>query len=586
MRRTHLLATMVATMLVVASLPAPAHALAATDRFEGRIAAVDDESASFTGGNVSVTRGDRVRISVRHSGPANVTLGGPGYGYHLLIRLRGSGTDEIAIDTYATTNPNPDLYVSGGDATLLSRPIDDPLEPGNYLLRVEVGGVERDIATLTVEPRAEMRARTLVAPGEFEPDEVGTDVDGNANLGPLLRVASARETVARGDYAVVRIEESGLETALNTSDLSGGAAANGVKLSFTQTAPGPNREPTSYVAHGEGATRANVTVLRAFDRDLLYVLWDTSDVPLSTHPERNRYVARLTLTEENALVDEETVVASTPVRVVRAEATLRPATDLVHRSWENDTYVVRGTTTRAPNSTLEVRLRSPDPSAFLQIRTATVDGDGRFEASFDLGGVTRGTNATMWVRGHYRETVQELAILAPHPRITFEPQTVREGPALTVARAVIPGGGFVRLVDERGAAVGRSAYLEPGRHENVTVRLSTPLYEAQTVRAELVADRNGDERYDARNDTAYLFEGSVVNDAARVEFPSARTPTPTLAPTATATPTATPYPVRRETALAPVSPSASKSSVPLPLSVPVAAFLVAALLAARRRRNR
>ncbi|MFC6826343.1 BGTF surface domain-containing protein [Halopelagius fulvigenes] len=533
MRRTHILATVVATILVVAAVPVPADALTTAPGSNDAVAFdvdetqsvssanqnalrsgdvaehgsagsetqsrnVADASGSFPGGNVTVTRGDRVTFTVSHSGPANVTIGGPDYGYHLRIHLGGSGTDEVSIDTYATTSADPDTYVTGGDATLVgpSGGLDEPLEPGDYLVRVDVAGVERDIATLTVEPRGGMSAQTFVAPGEFDPNSVNAGNDGNANVGPLTGVASARGTVAKGDYAVVKIEESGLETALNASDLSGGEAANGVKLTFTQTAPGPNRDPTTYLAHGttDGAKEANVTVYPAFGSDHVYVVWDTSNVSLSRQSERNRYEARLTLTEGNSLVDEETVVAATPVRLVRQTVSLSPETDHVHLPWENDTYVVSGRTNRAPNTTLEVRIRSPDPNAFLQIRPMTVDGDGRFRASFDLGDVSRGANATMWVRDHYLETMQEVAIVAPDPSVTIDDQDPGDDPELTVARAEVPEGGFVRLVDEGGTAVGRSNYLEPGRHENVSASLSMPLYDSQTIRAELVADRTATRR--------------------------------------------------------------------------------------------
>lgn len=585
MRRTHILATVVATMLVVAAVPVPAGALTAATGSNDAVAFAD-ASGSFTDGNVTVTRGDELTFSVSHSGPANVTIGGPDYGYHLRVRLGGSGTDEVTIDTYATTNGDPDTYVTGGDATLVEPDggLEAPLEPGDYLMRVDVGGDERDIATLTVEPRTGMSARTLVAPGEFA-------ADGDTNVALLERRATTDETVAKGDYAVVKIEESGLETALNADNLSGGSAANGVKLEFTQSAPGPNREPTTYLAHGTagGAKRANVTVLPSFESDEIYAVWDTSDVPLSRQSERNRYEARLALTEEHSTVVEETVVATTDVQLVRPTASLSPETDRVHYPWENDTYAVAGETNRAPNTTLEVRMRSPDPNAFLQIRSVTVGRNGRFEASFDFGGVSRGANATMWVKGHYLETVQEVALVAPDPSVTVRDQTLGEDSTLAVASAELPDGGFVTLVDENGTAVGRSNYLEPGRHENVSASLSTPPYESQTIRAELVADRNGDGSYDGGSDTAYVRNGSAVTDTASVDFPSVPTRTQTATPPQTATPTpeptATPYPILTETPLDPSS-GASQSSVPLPFSVPVIALLGAALLLARGRNTR
>ncbi|MDS0293504.1 DUF7282 domain-containing protein [Halogeometricum luteum] len=589
MHPTRPLAALVAALLLVAAAVAPALALppdertrsVAVDADASPVFAADAASASVDG-DLTVTRGDEVTFTVSHSGPANVTIGEPGSGFHLVVALGGSGTDEVTIDTYASTAADPDEFVDGGDATLLSEPLSKPLMPSKYLVNVSIDGDERAVATLTVEPRGEMRAESFVAPAEFEVTEYAVGGDGDdADVGPLTGVTSDSNVVAAGDYAVMRVEESGLESALNAEDLTGDAASNGVEWSVSQVSPSPNSETDGFVA---GTPEANVTVLPAFEDDIVYFVWDTSEiVPDEDRPERNEYEARLTLTAANGLVEEDTVVAATTFEIVESEASLEPVNDATQYPWENDTFVVRGETTRAPNATLEVRLRSPRPDAFLLISEATVDANREYETTIDLGGATRGVTATLWTDEFYPETAQEVTLVAPNATVRFDDQSAGDA-AVTLAFVEVPEGGFVRVHDADGNGVGRSDYLAPGRHENVSAGLSLPLYEEQTLRAELVNDSDGDAAY-SRNDSEYTRSGWVVNDTARVAFESPPTETPAAATgtqtvTATPAPTATPYPVLSETPLGP-SDGTSETGVPLSPAVAVAAILAAAGLFAR-----
>jgi len=589
-------------------------------------AQTDDASASFPE-NVTVTRGDEVTIAVSHSDPANVTIGSEDNGFEVSVSVGGSGTSEIVLDTRRTTAADPSEFIEGGSATLHSDPLDEPMQPADYLMRVEIDGVEYDIGTLTVEPRGEYAAESSRAPGAFEPAEyvgggedgdadvgplestmtagttvargeygaessrapgafepaeyVGGGEDGDADVGPLESTMTAGTTVARGDYAVVRFEESGLETALNTSDLTGSDAANGLKVNFTQTDPGPNTRPREYVA----TDTADVTVLPNLAEDEFYVLWNTSGVDLENIDARNRYRASLSLTEESGFAEEPRTLATTTFDLRRQSVSLSPADDATHYPWDNDTFVVEGQTNRAPNTELEVRLRSPDPDAFLLIRDATVGEDGSYEAAFDLGEASRGTNATLWVRGHFPQTKQEVHLVAPDPKVRFQNQTAN-GTTVEVTRAELPEGGFVRLVTGDGEVVGRSDYLEPGRHTTMTAELGTPLFETQRLRAELV--RAADDGSYNPGAPAYTAGGAVANDTAVVDFPPEPTETPaatgtataTATPTATETRTATPYPVATRTPLPPSG--ATQSSLPLSPGVAVAALLAAAALFARR----
>ena len=550
----------------------------------GTYAQTDDASASFPE-NVTVTRGDEVTIAVSHSDAANVTIGSEDNGFEVSVSVGGSGTTEIVLDTRQTTAADPNEFIEGGSPTLHSDPLDEPMTSAEYLLRVDIDGVEYGLATLTVEPRGETTAESNRAPGAFEPAEyVGGGEDGNADVGELESTMTEGSTVARGDYAVVRIEESGLETALNTSDLTGSEGANGLKLNFTQTDPGPNTEPREYVA----TDTANVTVLPNLENDVMYVVWNTSGIDLENINEQNRYRASLSLTDKSGFVDGGTTLATTTFDLRRQSVSLSPD-EATYYPWDNDTVAVEGTTNRAPNTDLEVRLRSAGSDAFLLIQEATVGEDGSFEASFDLGEASRGTNATLWVREHAPQTRGTIHIVAPDPSVRFQDQTV-DGTSVEVTSAELPEGGFVQLVDGDGEVVGRSDYLDPGEHTAITAELGTPLFETQSLRAELVRD-GGNGSYNP-GAPAYVREGAIVNDTAQVEFPPEPTETPaatdtatetstaTVTQSATATETATPYPVATQTPLAPGG--ASQSSLPLSPGVAIAALLAAAVLFARR----
>ena len=570
---------------------APGHAGPAAD-LDGAVgdgvhAQTDDASASVPE-NVTVTRGDEVAIAVSHSDPANLTIGSEDNGFHVSVELGGSGTTEVVLDTRQTTAADPNEFVEGGSPTLHSGPLDEPMKPAEYTLRVEIDGVERALGALIVEPRGEYAMEGSRAPGAFDPSEsVGGGEDGDADVGPLEGAMSPGTTVARGDYAVVRIEESGLETAVNTSDLTGSDAANGLKLNFTQTDPGPNTQPREYVA----TDTANVTVLPNLAEDEIYVVWNTTGVELENIDARNRYRASFSLTDESGFADEETTLATTTFDLRRQSVSLSPVADTTHYPWDNDTFAVEGETNRAPGTELEVRVRSSDPGPFLLIQDATVGDDGTFTAGFDFEDVDRRTNATLWVRDHFAQTRQDLRLVAPNPNVQFQNQTA-DGTTVEVTYAELPEGGFVRLVDESGEVVGRSDYLEPGRHNTMAAELGTPLFETQRLRAELV--RAADDRSYNPGAPAYTVGDVVVGDTAVVDFPPEPTETPAATDTATAndtatatatpantsTATATAYPVSTRT---PLSPSgATQSSLPLSPGVAIAALLAAAALFARR----
>jgi len=111
--------------------------------------------------------------------------------------------------------------------------------------------------------------------------------------------------------------------------------------------------------------------------------------------------------------------------------------------------------------------------------------------------------------------------------VTFDAQT-SGGYTVTVDSVTVPDGGFVTIHDASltdgntlGSVVGSSAYLSPGTHENVTVRLDEPLSESGTYVAMPHHDTNDDHIYEFVSanggaDGPYVMDGSAVVDSANV----------------------------------------------------------------------
>ncbi|MFB6269804.1 MAG: PGF-CTERM sorting domain-containing protein [Halobacterium sp.] len=111
--------------------------------------------------------------------------------------------------------------------------------------------------------------------------------------------------------------------------------------------------------------------------------------------------------------------------------------------------------------------------------------------------------------------------------VTFEAQT-SGGHTVTVDSVTLPDGGFVTIHDSSvndgetfGSVVGSSAYLSPGTHENVTVKLDEPVSGDVSLVAMPHKDTDGDQVYEfvsanGAADGPYTADGGAVVDAANV----------------------------------------------------------------------
>ena len=111
--------------------------------------------------------------------------------------------------------------------------------------------------------------------------------------------------------------------------------------------------------------------------------------------------------------------------------------------------------------------------------------------------------------------------------ITFEDQQ-SNGSAVVINRTNLSAGGFIVILDDGGAIIGNSSYLEPGVHQNLTVELNTTINRTQVLVAVPHLDTNGNETFDYNatraeeigeknaTDRPYLSDGAPIGATAYV----------------------------------------------------------------------
>ena len=551
-------------------------------------------TASFTDGSLTVTRGEMLEITVTHSETAHVHLGGERSGYLLEVTLEGSGTDTITVDTYRSATNDASRYVTGGTAEIRSGDLRESLVATKYLMNVTVDGVERDLGHVVIEERGPASATAHVAPGAVDPDEAGLD--------GLRDATTPRTTVAHGDYAVVRFDAPGLSTAFNGSDLTGGAAAEGVAVRFTRTDAGPNVEESFLAAPENGTTVFSNLDKAGREDDEILLVWNTSRLPPDEDPRHYAVTIGLNATH-NDLVSEDVTLARTDLAVVPPTLSVSADPGFTVPPWNESTLAVSGTTNLAPGTELELRARSEAPDTFLQPHATTVSRNGTFGATFEFADASRGTSFPLWVLGHRGQTEHTVTLQEEAADVGFRDQTTR-GTSVTVESVTLSAGGFVIVQDEEVGFRGASSYLPPGTHRDVRVPLVPTLGTNATLYAVPYADLDGNGTFDSAADRAYAPNETPVLAAANVTLTDAArtpTPTPTPAPTATLTttprttaePTPTPLPVREESPLTPSEGGDDGGLLPFALPGPlsgfggrvasVAAVVSAGVLALRRR---
>lgn len=564
--------TVVVTALLVVAAGVAAPVATAADP--------DDESASFGDGYVTVTRGDSVEISVSHSTDANLTIGTVSDGFEVRVPLGGSGTDTVTLDTYNTTSADPAAFLDVDNAELVSDPIDEAIEPGEYRLSVTVEGEELARGTLEVQPRGETTGEMSVAPDDlrFEDSEVG----------PVFDAITERDTVARDDYAVALVDESGLSWALPDASTDTGLDDD-IEASVVELDPEPNTAAEEF--------RDFHVASRVGDADQFAVFWD-ADVPV-TRNSNNTYELRLTLEGSSELVAEDETLVRERVQVVDPSVSLSASPSFTLAPWDDRRLRVTGQTNLAPTTSLDVRALRESPSEALYRHVVPVERDGSFATEFTFSGASVPQELPLWVLHYRSESEETVSLTETNASLSFADQRADEQ-SVTVENVSLSHGGFVEvtgnLTGNGTSTVGVSAHLDAGDHDSVSVPLVEPLENETELTATAVADANRNATLDD-GDVPYEMNDTVVAANATVrpapEPENDTTPTTTTAPTNETNTTTTPQTSTTQRSLnveesEPLVPNraggsgGSGGTVPLSPVLVVLALAATALLAGRR----
>lgn len=566
---TRLLALLLAVSVLAAGVPA--------------VVSADGGSASFGDNTVTVTRGDTVSITVSHSGPATVYVGSERSGFLLEVDIGGAGTHTFTIDTYATTGPASSFVSGAGTPTLHTHRLQRPLAATEYAMNVTVDGVEQDIGSLTVEKRGSMDATTQIAPSSIFGEDALT-------IDRALGAATNNTTVAQGDAAVFTVQESGLQNAFNADDLDGDGNANGIAVRLTELDPEPNTEPeTLFVSEEPG-----FTVLPDLENDRFLVVWDTSTRTLRPHSNHS-WRLDVVLTEQNRLVESETMVASSRVQLVAPVVTTIGPDHRTFYPWEDPVVTLNGTTNLAPGTTLNVRAKSTEPP-FLAQQDVTVTENGTFSGMLDVSRAAPSQSVPVWVLHHRPATERTVVRYAEQASFAFHDQ-VSNGKIIDVQSIHLGAGGFVEA-RTNGSRIGVSEYLSPGTHEDVPVHLNTTLVDPANVTVVAHLDRDLDERFNASVDRPYerLDENNSsvpVTATAHIRLQGTGiTTTTTTTPASTTSTNSTTMtttthlaasgPLVERTPIPALAAAESGARVPFPAWATIVAVLAGALLFRRR----
>ena len=344
-------------LLVALALPSPAAGQSSNSRI------VED--------GVTEHRGDIVRFTIRlNVGSAtNVKIGSDTTPYQARFRVRDTNDDArvtVSIDTTAVdTSPTGGLGVEPGDSledvTVTRRP-SGPLPAETYLVQT----VE--------EPRFTDQMVVDVRQPSMGKPSAGRAPAATRRALDAVDAAARRGTVARGDWALVRFNASGLEGSLNPDALDGSPSSNGITVWLNESGAGTVR------ARHPGDVGA-VNVVPRLDEDHLWLAWDTSGMEDLGVAERS---VRVTLQVDASELRAWEGSASRSVGFTVAE----PELFLIDgEPWEvrpEPNRTLRARTNLAPGTEVTIDVVRVEDEFTLDSRTLVVPQSGKLTPSFDL----------------------------------------------------------------------------------------------------------------------------------------------------------------------------------------------------------
>lgn len=502
-----------------------------------------------------------------------VAADGASYEAHAdVVEGDGDGRVTLLVDTGDT--PRVTATAPGDEVTDRSGTRrDGPLLTGVYDVSVLGRGCAQSDAQLVVEP--DRRVSVTAYRGNRS---AVADLASPAAVREALAVGDLRKAdgfdapldregtrVLRGETLALALEAPGLADDVGTGAGNATSAFRGLldrhlTVEFVESSLDGEREPERYDLGDFGDWR----VLPDAVNDTYYLLVDTRAplTPGDDLADYGRVGERYVVT-----VETEGATGTTAFEFAEPDVALDgfgPASDLVLSATADAT--VAGTTDLPNGSTLSVGLRTSggDPVT----REVTVAG-GRFAAGFDLSGVAHGTPVQVVVRHGGVRVANRSGRVRGAATVRMSASVARvaqDGDRVTVDRVALSDGGFVVVHDGYfgGPVVGTSAYLPPGNHTDVAVRVDEAP-DGTMLAAVAHRDADGNRRFDAGTDPRYA--GGSPKDAVELADEASATPT-RAAPVSPGTPT-----------------KPTGDGIPAPGPVAALAGVVVAALAARRSRQ-
>ncbi|WP_225335125.1 BGTF surface domain-containing protein [Halomicrobium urmianum] len=229
---------------------------------------------------------------------------------------------------------------------------------------------------LSLQPRETEGAVAGVAPQRADP----------ARSDDFAEEVTERQSVATGDWAVVRVDASGLYATLDdAADLRNDEYGYDLTV---EEADVINRPP-------EEVPLEAITLVTDAENDRFFAVVDSGRLEVE-----QPYRATFTITDDNPYVaDGEEESVSAVFRAVERSATIDAEEPV---SIPPESVTVSGTTTVAPGTTLTVAATGEGGDAFLLTARPTVEADGSWSASMDFSDAEPGTPVTVEVLGFSR----------------------------------------------------------------------------------------------------------------------------------------------------------------------------------------
>ncbi|AHZ24383.1 hypothetical protein BM92_15805 (plasmid) [Haloferax mediterranei ATCC 33500] len=377
--------------------------------------------AALATNTVSVDRGDVATLPIRIAGEtdsATLTIESGASDYQADTAVTdgdGDGVVIVEFDTRAagaTDSVSPVVWTADADdaATLRNQVTSDAaLPPGGYRIRVAAqtdGTTEStptDAGILSIGTRSTDKIQVLTAPGSVDPD---VDGDGTVEMVDLVALdrsgrLSADQTIATTDWVVLQVKASGLEGLVRNRSTFDAAIGDELALVITRVNEESTETNSSAVRLETDNLTANdaVTLVPAPGRDNYFVVINASRATVTDGSTTTGvavpdavYRATFAVTDERlrpADGDEPNVI-QTAFKTVEPSATFGRDTVTVTPS-ANQTIV--GATSMAPGTEVTVSVASANETEdkFVRKKTATVEKNGRFSASFDFAGQPTGS---------------------------------------------------------------------------------------------------------------------------------------------------------------------------------------------------